>query len=669
MLPPAVNAQQLIADTGPDSFERALEQASAGTGKAVILQKLSDYWLYKDSAKAMEYALRILDLHGQDKSGLIPGIGHYQVGGVYMEHHNLDSAEEHHLLALRLLRHEHSRQARQYLAKTWHDHGAVYQRRGDEQKFLDMLLNKAIPILESIHDTLRLGMDYNSVGLIFRNNKQWDKAQEYYEKAIDILEHYPQHEILAEAHLNASKNLMYMEDDSPEQVRKIQGHLDRASQLLSPNPESPARVHYYTCNGLFYQYYKEEPDKALENYDKGMALARKLNEQYLESELVNRKFYVYYDQGQYGLAREMANRQYEMASRFSTGTNLRIALRHLIDVEEKSGNIRKAYELLNQHVALSDSLKENETQIRIHELEKKYQHEKKENEILRLKNESSLQELKLQRARFWGYLAGGIALLLGGGLLAGFKIYRNKQQIARQKEQLHRQEMEQLKQEQRLSNFSAMLEGQEQERKRVAGELHDGLGGYLSGIKIRLSHALMENKEREQLPSVLSQLDDSITELRRIARNLMPETLLRYDLVTALKEFCRGMEGGPAKIAFQAYGVGDDDMPQTTRMMFYRIVQELLTNAVKHANASRILVQLIQNGSKLSLTVEDNGSGFDPDSKIHGAGLGLSTVKSRVEYLKGHLELLSEHGTGTTVNIDIDPGAVSGHPVTAYAEA
>lgn len=650
---PAARAQQLLKDAGPDSLENALRHAAADTSRAYILQQLSDYWLYKDSARAMQSSRKIFELAEKSGSDYIRGIGHYQTGGVYMVYLQLDSAETHLQQAINLLKKEPLLKAREYLARTWHDYGATCQRRGDIEKFVDILLTRAIPINEEMKDTLRMGINYHDAGLAFMNNDQWEKAAEFYDKAIAQLKYFPRHEILVDAHLSAAANLMYMEDDAPEQLQKISQHLDTAKALLTNNPTSPAWIYYYTCNGLFYQYYQVDPDKALENYDKGLELAESGNEAYRESELVNRKFYLYFDQGNYRLAKKMAYRQYQMALGMAAGHNLRIALRNLIDVEEKLGNTGKAYEYLKRHVALSDSLKENETKVRILELEKRYRTEKKDNEILRLTNESNLRELQLQRSRAWGYLAAGIALLLGLGILAGFKLFRNKQQIARQKEQLHRQEMERLKQEQQQSNLFAMLTGQEQERKRVATDLHDGLGGALSGIRLTLSHIVEESNLDGKFSPVLSQLDNSMTELRRIARNLMPETLLRYGLTTALEEFCRNLENDKTTITFQAYGIEDEKLTQITRVMLYRIVQELVNNAIKHAGPSNILVQLVQHDDKINLTVEDDGLGFDPVSANGKQGIGLSSVKGRVDYLNGRLELLSEPGTGTTVNIDI----------------
>lgn len=654
------HARQAESSIQLDSLKNRLTQVKTDTSRAKVLQELSDSWIEKDSAKSMDYARQILTLEEAENNNYVRGIGHYQIGGVYMVYYQLGSAQVHHRKAIEFLQTATSRQAKQYLARTWFNYGAVYQREGDEKRFTDILLNEAIPILYSIKDTVGVGIDYIALGEVMMNNDEWEEADEYYRKAIDILSNDPDHKDLPRVHIRAARNLMLDENgDTPKQTKKIREHLDLASTYLPPDEESYTRVEYFTNKGMYYHYRKENTEKAVDNYARGMALAKKLRYNYALAALAFQKFRIYLDNEQFVKAKQAGYEAYQLQKEFSIPENWLMTLNRLVELEEKTGNTPKAYELLSRYVELSDSVRTEEREAAIIEMEKQYDAERKENEILQLQNANNRQQLQLQRTRLWIYLTGGIAMLLLGGGLAGFKMYRNRQQINQQKEQLHQQEITRLKQEQRLGNFSAMLEGQEQERKRIARELHDGLGGTISGIKLSLSQAIAGSNEQEEFPEIIDQLDHSVTELRRIAQNLMPETLLRYDLATALEDFCRNMQNDATHIVFQAYGVKDDSICQRTKIMLYRIVQELVTNAIKHANASSVLVQLTQNDSQLQLTVEDNGVGFDQDATNHKPGLGLSTVKTRVEYLKGELDFVSEPGTGTTVNMTMDVSAAA----------
>jgi signal transduction histidine kinase len=161
----------------------------------------------------------------------------------------------------------------------------------------------------------------------------------------------------------------------------------------------------------------------------------------------------------------------------------------------------------------------------------------------------------------------------------------------------------------------------------------------------------VEAEISKDLPVIISQLDRSVNELRRIARNMMPESLLNSGLEIALKETCESFTSPGLKVDFQAYNI-EKDIAQDMQVTIFRIVQELLTNAVRHANATTILVQCSQNENTFYVTVEDNGKGFQTDKLDAGKGIGLTNVKNRVDYLKGNLEIESSPGAGTTINIE-----------------
>lgn len=172
----------------------------------------------------------------------------------------------------------------------------------------------------------------------------------------------------------------------------------------------------------------------------------------------------------------------------------------------------------------------------------------------------------------------------------------------------HLHKIKDLEQQKELQVAQALLKGEERERQRIGRDLHDGLGGVLSVIKIKLSQ-----QKTTALPAVdeaVLQLDDAITELQRIARNMMPETLFRSGLETALKDLCVSMSSNETLVEFQANSIGKN-IPVQLQVDIYRIIQELLSNAVRHGKATKIIVQCIQNGSRFFITVEDNGCGFN----------------------------------------------------------
>lgn len=155
----------------------------------------------------------------------------------------------------------------------------------------------------------------------------------------------------------------------------------------------------------------------------------------------------------------------------------------------------------------------------------------------------------------------------------------------------------------------------------------------------------------------IDMLDSSIKEMCRVAHNMMPEMLLKYGLDTALKEFCNEIgRTGVMRITYQSAGIATNPIEQTTAVTIYRIVQELVSNAVKHSNAQHVLVQVhaLAQEKLLAITVEDDGHGFDATALNQSGGMGWKNIQNRVEFLKGRLDIQSSPGKGTSVMIELN---------------
>jgi signal transduction histidine kinase len=177
----------------------------------------------------------------------------------------------------------------------------------------------------------------------------------------------------------------------------------------------------------------------------------------------------------------------------------------------------------------------------------------------------------------------------------------------------------------------------------------------LAGAKINLSGQLespVSELQKANLQKVIGQLDNSVTELRRIAHNMMPVNLLNFGLKTALKDLCETFITPATHIDFHAFEM-ESPIPEQTQINIYRIVQEMLANAVRHANATNILLQCSRNGRIFLITQEDNGKGFDVNSVHLEAGIGLSNIRNRVGFLKGKMDIESAADKGTIINIEL----------------
>ncbi|MCB2379955.1 PAS domain-containing protein [Hymenobacter sp. BT635] len=218
-----------------------------------------------------------------------------------------------------------------------------------------------------------------------------------------------------------------------------------------------------------------------------------------------------------------------------------------------------------------------------------------------------------------------------------------------EKENLHLQ----LLQQKQLLN--AVLEAQEEERRRIAESLHNGLGQVLYATKLQLEQIVVEpgqassrrTAEARQQASLF--LSEAIKTTRTISHELIPTTLEDFGLATAIKDVCQHMSCGAVRIRCQLLGRGPR-LDKYLELALYRLVQELVNNIVKHAQATQAQVVLTLESAAVRLRADDNGRGFDP-LRPGGKGIGLKTIRDRVKLLNGTTDVRSAPGQGTSVSI------------------
>jgi two-component system, NarL family, sensor kinase len=282
----------------------------------------------------------------------------------------------------------------------------------------------------------------------------------------------------------------------------------------------------------------------------------------------------------------------------------------------------------------------------------KYETEQKEITIKELEAEKRTDRLVIEQRNILNFvLAGAVATLLVIFSLA----YRNYQQ----KKKLQQQRISELETEKQLTATEAVLKGEEQERTRLAKDLHDGLGGMLAGIKYSFSTMkgglIMTPGNQQVFERSMDMLDSSIKEMRRVAHNMMPEALVKFGLDTAVKDFCNDItQSGALRVTYQSIGLVDENFDQTTAITIYRIVQELISNTLKHAAAKIAIVQITKTGQQLAITVEDDGKGFDTTIISQAKGIGWINIQHRVDFLKGKLDINAAPGKGTSVHIEFN---------------
>lgn len=318
----------------------------------------------------------------------------------------------------------------------------------------------------------------------------------------------------------------------------------------------------------------------------------------------------------------------------------------LADVNEQKGDYKAALTHYKKHLEYYKARFDNEKMALTKELEAKYSSEVKEQKLL-------LLEAQVSYRKNLNVIYMILSATIFVALVFVFIAYRQRSKALVQQKRLHDLELDRIGQEHKISLLSAMIDGQEKERTRIARDLHDGLGGLLSGIKIELSGGIINaaiSPEHTLISNALARIDQAVNELRRIARNMMPELLLKYGLDEAIKEFCQSLKRSGVNITFQAFNYRND-LIKNKQVVAYRITQELINNAVKYAQSHHILVELRQEGNGLSLTVEDDGVGFNTHVPQQRGGSGLANVEARVAFLNGQMNIDSVPGTGTTIEL------------------
>lgn len=305
-----------------------------------------------------------------------------------------------------------------------------------------------------------------------------------------------------------------------------------------------------------------------------------------------------------------------------------------------------AYRFSQKANELKDSLNSIDRIKELYFLEAKFQAGKKEKVITELKLTNAEQELKAEKNKR--------VLLIGGILaLALIFIFGFLYHLSRQRRIIAEKEKQAIEKQQQVISLQAMINGQETERIRIAKDLHDSMGGTFSTIKMHLSTLEYGSKDRQQaqlLEKCINIIGNAAIEVRRIAHNMMPEVLIKLGLIDSIQELTANINSSKQlKVNFQYFGM-EERLTSDFEIMLYRIVQELLNNIIKHSDATEAIIQFVKEGSRLNITVEDNGKGFS--SKKDTKGIGLSTVKERVQYLNGVLSIDSETYVGTTVMME-----------------
>ena len=329
--------------------------------------------------------------------------------------------------------------------------------------------------------------------------------------------------------------------------------------------------------------------------------------------------------GKYKEAEQVLTRALHTAEKAGIKEGKSAAVATLANVYEALGQPIKALEQQKRFARLQDSMLDKEKIEAINAMEVRYRTAEKDRELVQKQLEISVQRRNIDRKNLW------LGLGMAGGLLTGllfFIIYKSN------------------KQRQAIAILEAMMAGEEKERSRTAQELHDGIGGLLAAIQMKLSMVRADG-----IPDLEAMTKNAASEVRRTAHNLMPDVIQRYSFGGAVAMYCEMLnQAGKLQIDLQLHEpvfIGNKNI----ELSLYRIIQEVLQNIVKHAQATYAAIQVSQQHHKLNIIIEDNGKGFDTCKTTKG--LGIHNLHLRTKILKGDLTIESIPNRGTIVTISI----------------
>jgi len=646
-----IQSQQLIPlneKAYSESLKKVANSKVDNNAKANSYFLLSNFYRNTDTLLSKNYLEKGKAL--SPKTSLNNAKYHYYEGWHFLES-NKEKAAVSFQKAIQEFSKIKSQEADFYIASSWYNYGVTQKNKEGYPFLVKILVEKSIPQIEQYKDHKTLGQFYSQLAIILTYNAEFAKAYEYNTKAIKILEKNAQHSAeLFFAYLNTASNFCYQAKG--DEAKK---YLDKAEKLIQPYPDSNSNASFYYGKTLYF-ITKQKNEEALPMIEKGLVYAKRSRQNLLTQMFYMNKYDILRKQNKLNDAKNVLENILSEKTLIIDANNRKIFYNQLSSLNEQMGNLKEALVWEKKYSKLNDSLNSENVKLELNTLETKFRTAEKQKEIANLNTEKAQKELELNKKNQYLWIMVFASLFL---LILIISIYFYTKKLAKEKEINHSQKLKEIAQQEELKITKAILEGEEKERERVGKDLHDGLGGMLAGVKINFSAWASQNLEpenKQNFNEILHQLDHSVTELRNISRNLMPESLLKLGLETALKDLCEFYSRKDLHIGFQPIDI-NSKLPLAVQINIFRIVQEILANAVKHSEAENILLQCSQSNDVFLITIEDDGKGFSQDSSPTKS-MGLHNLKTRVDYLKGKMEINSDH-EGTAINIELNTNAIS----------
>jgi len=474
----------------------------------------------------------------------------------------------------------------------------------------------------------------NELGKLYRKTRDLDRSLQMYDEAFAIYKKMNNDDGMATI-LNESGVVFEYKEDYTEAIRRYKSSLALREKMNDLVGKA------YSLNFLGGVYTLQKNFVEAEKY---LLESLDLKKQSQDSFAIALGYtdlgYMYKEQGKYAKAVEQYDLSNTIAIKLKYAELQMANYRELAAIAEKTGNFAQSLDYYKKQTSLKDSIFSGDKMKQVEQLNAKYQAEKKE------------QQLKLQQAEITkkNYLLWGLVTVAALVIFTGFSFYRKRQ--VQNKLQLQAEVMKQ----QDIAT-RAIINAEENERKRIAAELHDGVGQMMSAAKMNLSAfesdiLFKDESQKVNFEKLIGLVDESCKEIRSVSHQMMPNALLKSGLASAVKEFLDKIDNRIIKINLHTEGL-QERLDSNTETVLYRVIQECVNNVIKHSGANNLDISLIKDADGISATVEDNGRGFDISDKQKFEGIGLKNISSRVAFLKGTVDFDSSPGKGTLVAIHV----------------
>ena len=621
-----------------DSLTSLLQQPMADSDRAVSMMRLAIDYEVVDTAKAYNAYKEAIKFAVEKNL-------YFQLGRIYHNQAYLLSTAAQYAAsmasvdtAIHYYQMVNSSKAKKWEANAYGDK-AIYLRNQDELEQAIEYHLKSIAIFEQLDLATDLVVRYCNLATLFGDINEFTKQKEYAHKALASAKRST-----SSLHFQMAYTIVALAHSTQDENELAKKYLDSANVTFHEYSNVDFMVTYYLVAAQVHKKLNQL-DSAHYYFEQCLDVSKKYNFSFGKAESQIEMGAIAILEKKYGDAEKYLTAGVDEAKRMNSFNLLEGGYKYLSQIYALTGRYELAYETFQKFKEFSDTLVNLDSKKFITNLEKKYETEKKEKQIL-------IQEAQLQKGKILNYVyLGSVVALIGISLVS----YRGHKQNQR----LQQQRISELEMEKQLTATEAVLKGEEQERSRLAKDLHDGLGGMLSGIKYSFNamkgNLIMTPENHQAFERGMDMLDSSIKEMRRVAHNMMPETLVRFGLNAALQDYCSDInQSGALQVTYQSLGIENETFNPTTAITIYRIVQELVTNTMKHAAAKTAIVQLTKENAQLAITIEDDGKGFDTNILKQSKGIGWTNIQHRIDFLKGKLDINSQAGKGTSVHIEIN---------------